>query len=63
MYFALSYPYSYVRMVELVRKLDAEFKNDPVIYLSKEVLTYSLDGRLVPMLTITSHDNKTNIYE
>lgn len=41
-YFAFSYPYSYVRMVELVRRLDAEYKNDQDIYLAKEVLTYSL---------------------
>lgn len=47
----------------MVRRLDTEYKNDPEIYLVKEVLTYSLEGRLVPMLTITSHENKSTVYE
>lgn len=50
-------------MIELVRRLDAEFKNDADVYFMREVLVYSLEGRQVPMLTISSHDGKTNIFE
>lgn len=50
-------------MIELVRRLDEEHRNDPEIYLQKEVLTYSIEGKLVPMLTISSHDGKTSVPE
>jgi len=62
-YFALSYPYSFTRMIELVRRLSEDYRSDPDIYLQKEVLTYSIEGKPIPMLTITSHDGKTSVSE
>ncbi len=47
----------------MVRRVDSQFRNDQDIYLVKEVLTYSVEGRIVPMLTISSHDCKQNVCE
>lgn len=61
--FAFSYPYSYEKNLNLVRDLTAQYSNDPDIYFHKEVITYSPELRLIHLLTISSHEGKTDQLE
>lgn len=78
-YFAFTFPYSYQDLMSSLRGFDKRFKNcippekyfpgqglacnPDDIYYHREVATYSLDGRRLDLLTITSHHGITPYQE
>ncbi|KAL4471783.1 hypothetical protein ABPG72_008801 [Tetrahymena utriculariae] len=58
-YFSFSYPYSYQRNIEFIDQLANQYTNDPDIYFNREILTYTPQLRLINLLTISSHDEKS----
>ncbi|KAF5276856.1 hypothetical protein FQA39_LY06407 [Lamprigera yunnana] len=61
-YFAFTYPYSYLELMNMLINIDNRFlskevmsKND--IYYVREVVCFSLEGRRVELLTISSYHN------
>ncbi|KAF0288541.1 Cytosolic carboxypeptidase-like protein 5 [Amphibalanus amphitrite] len=57
-YFAFSFPYSYTELQTHLNARDLQFRITPPIgiYYHRELLTYTLDGRRVDLLTITASD-------
>ncbi|XP_037083859.1 LOW QUALITY PROTEIN: cytosolic carboxypeptidase-like protein 5, partial [Pollicipes pollicipes] len=57
-YFAFSFPYSYTELQTELNARDLQFRLSPPvdIYYHRELLTYTLDGRRVDLLTITAAD-------
>jgi len=55
-FFAFSFPYTYTKCEEYFTRLEKEYSNDPDIYYKRELLTYSLEGRNIDLVTITAHD-------
>lgn len=55
-FFAFSFPYTYTQGVDFLAQLEKNFCNHPDIYFHKELLTHSLEGRNIDLLTITAHD-------
>lgn len=55
-YFAFTFPYTYTRYLEFASQLEGAYAEDPDIYFQRELLTYSLEGRRIDLLTITSQD-------
>jgi hypothetical protein len=62
LWFAFTYPYSYLTLQNELEVLDSRFeavavgnsKSSPSIYYRRELLTRSLDGRRIDLMTITS---------
>ena len=58
-YFAFTYPYSYSELREHIAEWESmTTRSNPKpedIYFMRETLTYSLEGRIVDLLTITNH--------
>lgn len=64
-YFAFTYPYSYVELQNMLNSIDARFKTPsgeprlPTvlddIYYHRESVCYSLEGRSVDLITVTSY--------
>nr|CAD7430057.1 unnamed protein product [Timema monikensis] len=67
-YFAFTYPFSYVDSQNLLKNVESRFKraddgahaNPDEIYFLRECVCYSLEGRRVDLLTISSHHNITH---
>lgn len=66
-YYAFTYPYTYTQLQTFLRNLDERFSitestpylSSPAnLYYYRELLTYSLDGSRVDLLTISSHLGK-----
>lgn len=57
-YFAYSFPWSYLENEIMFDSLIASSVNNPSIYAKKETLTYSNEGREVTLLTLTSQKGK-----
>jgi hypothetical protein len=57
-YFAFTYPYTYTMLQEELNDIDLhhinDFANPDAIYYTRELLTYSGDGRRVDFLTISA---------
>ncbi|XP_026688031.1 cytosolic carboxypeptidase-like protein 5 [Diaphorina citri] len=67
-YFAFTYPYSYSELQTHLFNLDAKFPpneqpNPDDIYYVRECVCYTLEGRRVDLLTISSHHGITNVSE
>ncbi|KAK4882148.1 hypothetical protein RN001_005467 [Aquatica leii] len=61
-YFAFTYPYSYMELTNMLSNLDNKFANKEVlskndIYYVREAVCFSLEGRRVELLTISSYNN------
>ena len=54
--FAFSFPYTYTYAQNLLKDLEKTYANDPDIYFRRELLTHSLEGRNVDLITITAQD-------
>ncbi len=58
-YFAFSYPWSYEESQAKIDEIEQKFSNAPPeknLYFHREVLYYSIEGRKMEMLTISSRD-------
>lgn len=62
-YFAYTYPYSYTESITKTKNIMSRITKTQEIYINREVLTYSLEGREVEMLTLTSYKGMLNIRE
>jgi hypothetical protein len=62
-YFAFSYPFSLDESTEMLDRLEEKLTRPDVaesIYFHREVLFYSLEGRMMEMFTISSRDKITD---
>ena len=55
-YFAFTFPFSYQEAVEQAEGLEIKLKDAPNVYFHKEILYYSLEGRKMELMTISSMD-------
>lgn len=62
-YFAYTYPYSYSETLVKSRKLVGRLQKSKEAYIHREVLAYSLEGREMEMLTLTSFKGMLKIRE
>ena len=62
-HFALTYPFSYSECQQLLDKYEQTFENHPKIYFKRELLTTSLEGRRIDLLTITNRNQILEQYE
>ena len=53
-YFAFTFPFSYQESIELTDDIETRLKDQPNIYFNREILYYSLEGRPMELLTISS---------
>lgn len=61
-YFAFTYPFSYGELQQMLCNIDSRFQNLTIgskddIYYARECVCYSLEGRRVDLITITSYHN------
>lgn len=64
-YFAFTYPFSYNEIQQLLTNYDNRFPNGTAgakddIYYTRECLCYSLEGRRVDLITVSSYHNISN---
>lgn len=59
-YFAYTYPYSYAESLNKTQNLLKRFEKSEDIYIHREVLFHSLEGREMELVTLTSHKGKTD---
>ncbi|XP_075238320.1 cytosolic carboxypeptidase-like protein 5 isoform X2 [Lycorma delicatula] len=73
-YFAFTYPYSYTELkasldavdTKIMKMSEANARSDPKmdnIYYHREVVCYSLEGRRIELLTVSSHHGITSVRE
>lgn len=55
-YFAFSFPYTYTQCQDYLNQLQKVYGEDHDIYFHRELLTQSIEGRNIDLLTITAHD-------
>ena len=58
-YFAFTFPFSYEDSLELTDEIERKLKNQHNVYFNREILYYSLEGRPMELLTISSRDQIT----
>lgn len=62
-YFAFTFPFSYQESIELTDQIQARLYQQPNVYFNREILYYSLEGRPMELLTISSKDQITEEHE
>ena len=62
-HFALTYPFSYTDCQQLLDSYEKTYTNHPDIYFCRELLTHSLEGRRIDLLTITDRSGSLNEQE
>jgi len=62
-YFAFSFPFSFQESIEQMDLIQTKLFNQPNIYFNRDVLCYSLEGRKVEIVTISSKDGIQEEYE
>ena len=55
-YFAFTFPFSYEDSIELTDQIQQKLQNQSNVYFNREILYYSLEGRPMELLTISSRD-------
>lgn len=55
-YFAFTFPFSFEDSMELTNQIEARLRNQQNVYFNREILYYSLEGRPMELLTISSKD-------
>jgi hypothetical protein len=58
-FLAFTYPYAFVDVLRKLEGLDQLFIGHEQIYYHRELLTRSIEGRRVDLLTVSSHEGKT----
>jgi cytosolic carboxypeptidase protein 5 len=58
-YFAFTYPFSFEEIQNQSAEIIEKYKNNDTIYVQREVLGRSLEGRPMDMLTISSRHKMT----
>lgn len=59
-FFAFSYPFSYIEAQQLIAKYDGIYMNDTDIYYNHEVIIKSPQDRAIDLITISSYEGKLN---
>lgn len=62
-YFAFSYPWSYEESQNQIDEIETSFKNaepEKKLYFHRETVYYSIEGRKMEMMTISSTDGITD---
>jgi hypothetical protein len=54
--FAFTFPFSYEDSIELTENLQVKLTGQPNCYFNREILYYSLEGRPMELLTISSRE-------
>ena len=62
-YFALTFPFSYSDCQERLSTYEKAFESHPKIYFYRELLTKSLEGRRIDLLTITARGSESDATE
>lgn len=62
-YFALTFPFSYIDCQKSLKSYEDTFSDHPYIYFRRELLTKSIEGRRVDLLTITGVNDMLSINE
>ena len=62
-YFALTYPFSYNDCQCLLENYENVYKDHPKIYFHRELLTRSIEGRRIDLLTITMRKSGSELEE
>ncbi len=62
-YFALTFPFSYSDVQNILDGYEKSYNNHPKIYFHRELLTTSLEGRRIDLLTITSREEALRVIE
>jgi len=58
-YFALSYPFTYEDSIKKFNEMCLKYKDSDKIYVHQETAIYSIEGRKMQLITISSKDNIT----
>ena len=53
-YFAFTFPFSFQESLELTDEIETKLEGQPNTYFNREILYYSLEGRPMELLTISS---------
>ena len=62
-YFAFTYPFSFEESIKLTDEIQNKLQNQQNVYFNREILYYSLEGRPMELLTISSRDQITEEHE
>ena len=62
-YFAFTYPFSYEDSLKKTDELQQKLQGQQNVYFNREILYYSLEGRAMELLTISSCDQMTEEHE
>lgn len=62
-YFAFTYPFSYEDSLKLTDDIQKRMQTQSNAYFNREILYYSLEGRAMELLTISSRDQITDEHE
>ena len=62
-YFAFTFPFSYQESIELTDQIQHKLQNQSNCYFNREILYYSLEGRPMELVTISSRDLITEEHE
>jgi len=62
-FFAFTYPFSFQDSLDLTDQIQQRLHNQPNVYFHREILYYSLEGRPMELLTISSKDQITDEHE
>jgi hypothetical protein len=62
-YFAFTFPFSYTDCQTMLEELDIKYDNHSKIYYHRELLTNSIEGRKIDLITISSFKDITDTRE
>jgi hypothetical protein len=59
-YFCFHYPFSYTECINKLDHLEIKYFNNEKIYFHRELLSESIEGRRLDLLTISGQNGKLN---
>ena len=62
-YFAFTFPFSFEDSLELTDQIQQKLQGQSNVYFNREILYYSLEGRPMELLTLSSKDQITEEHE